>query len=162
MGMPGPWQLVEQFRSRPEAMRQRGTAVSVPASLESVPIPGVRVRNSLQKGPHLTNRPSEPGLTDSRTKHVDGVRNASVFPLQTFGTAATGAAPADRVCLPARATRRTPACPTDMGFTAVGQLTPGSDAPSSASLSLGSVLHHQTSTGRPLADSAVVRTPLSR
>ena len=32
----------------------------------------------------------------------------------------------------------TPACPTDMGFTAVGQLTPGLDASHSASLSLGS------------------------
>ena len=49
----------------------------------------------------------------------------------------------------------TPACPTDMGFTAVGQLTPGLDASYSASLSLGSVLHHQTSTGRSLAGVAI-------
>ena len=55
----------------------------------------------------------------------------------------------------------TPACPTDMGFTAVGQLTPGLDASYSASLSLGSVLHHQTSTGRPLAG-RTYSTPLSR
>ena len=55
----------------------------------------------------------------------------------------------------------TPACPTDMGFTAVGQLTPGLDASHSASLSLGSVLHRQTSTGRPLAG-RTNSAPLSR
>jgi hypothetical protein len=55
----------------------------------------------------------------------------------------------------------TPACPTDMGFTAVGQLTPGPDASHSASLSLGSVLHRWTSTGRPLAGLATLRTPVS-
>jgi hypothetical protein len=49
-----------------------------------------------------------------------------------------------------------------MGFTAVGQLTPGPDASHSTSLSLGSVLHRWTSTGRPLAGGAMLRTPLSR
>jgi hypothetical protein len=53
----------------------------------------------------------------------------------------------------------TPACPTDMGFTAVGQLTPGPDASHSASLSLGSVLHRWTSTGRPLAGLAWCERP---
>jgi hypothetical protein len=37
----------------------------------------------------------------------------------------------------------TPACPADMGFAAVGQLTRGPDASRSASLSLGSVLHRR-------------------
>lgn len=55
----------------------------------------------------------------------------------------------------------TPACPTDMGFTAVGQLTRRLGRLRGASLSLGSVLHHQTSTGRPLAG-RTDSTPLSR
>jgi len=55
----------------------------------------------------------------------------------------------------------TPACPTDMGFTAVGQLTRRLGRLRGASLSLGSVLHHQTSTGRPLAG-RTNSAPLSR
>jgi hypothetical protein len=55
----------------------------------------------------------------------------------------------------------TPACPTDMGFTAVGQLTRRLGRLGGASLSLGSVLHHQTSTGRPLAG-RTYSAPLSR
>src|SRR5712691_6469806 len=55
----------------------------------------------------------------------------------------------------------TPACPTDMGFTAVGQLTRRLGRLCGASLSLGSVLHHQTSTGRPLAG-RTNSAPLSR
>ena len=53
----------------------------------------------------------------------------------------------------------TPACPTDMGFTAVGQLTPGLDASHSASLSLGSGLASSDSTGRPLAGGANCERP---
>src|SRR5712692_1711259 len=46
-----------------------------------------------------------------------------------------------------------------MGFAAVGQLTRRCGRLCGASLSLGSVLHHQTSTGRPLAGLASCERP---